>query len=93
LSLQECTAVEISRNVDLFNVLPIATVSLRLNCRPLMSFCDEFIRKNLDGVMAVGNKNDFATFISSSMQGRSALVGGFKTISTSMDYFILFSTG
>ena len=73
LSLQECAAIEISRNVDLFNVLPIALVSRRLNCRPLMSFCDEFIRKNIDGVLAVGNKNDFTAFISSS---RSALVGG-----------------
>ncbi|KAL3806632.1 hypothetical protein ACHAXA_011739 [Cyclostephanos tholiformis] len=64
LSLQECAAIEISRNVDLFNVLPIAIVARRLNCAPLMRFCDEFIRKNLDGVLAVGNKNDFTTFIS-----------------------------
>ena len=76
LSLQECAAIEISRNVDLFNVLPIALVSRRLNCRPLMSFCDEFIRKNLDGVLAVGNKNDFTAFISSI---RSALVGGIRS--------------
>jgi len=76
LSLQECAAIEISRNVDLFNVLPIALVSRRLNCRQLMSFCDEFIRKNLDGVLAVGNKSDFTAFISSN---RSALVGGIRS--------------
>jgi len=75
LSLQECAAIEISRNVDLFNVLPIALVARRLNCRPLMHFCDEFTRKNLDGVLAVGNKNDFTTFITSV---RSAVVGGVR---------------
>ncbi|KAL7534030.1 hypothetical protein ACHAXR_007460, partial [Thalassiosira sp. AJA248-18] len=65
LSLQDSAAVEISRNVDLFNVIPIALVAHRLNCRPLTIFCAEFVRKNLDGVLAVGNKNDFATFLSS----------------------------
>jgi alpha-tubulin suppressor-like RCC1 family protein len=76
LSLQECAAIEISRNVDLFNVLPIALVARRLNCRPLMHFCDEFTRKNLDGVLAVGNKNDFTTFITSV---RSAYTGGVRS--------------
>ncbi len=65
-SLQECAATEISRNADIFNVLPIATISRRLNCVPLIRFCDEFIQKNLDGVLAMGNKNDFTAFISSS---------------------------
>jgi len=65
LSLQDSAAVAISRNVDLFNVIPVALAAQRLNCRPLMGFCEEFVRKNLDGVLAVGNKNDFATFLSS----------------------------
>ncbi len=72
LTLQQCAAIEISRNVDLFNVVPTALVARRLDCRSLIHFCDEFMRKNLDGVLAVGNKNDFASFLS---VGRMALVG------------------
>ncbi len=72
LTLQECAAIEISRNVDLFNVIQTALVARRLDCRSLIHFCDEFMRKNLDGVLAVGNKNDFASFLS---VGRTALVG------------------
>lgn len=72
LTLQECAAIEVSRNVDLFNVVPTALVARRLDSRSLMNFCDEFMRKNLDGVLAVGNKNDFASFLS---VGRTALVG------------------
>lgn len=65
LSLQESAAVEIARNVDLFNVIPVALVARRLNCRPLIQFCEDFVTSNLDGVLAVGNKSDFATFLSS----------------------------
>ena len=52
-------AIEISRNMDLFNVIPLALVAYRFNCRPLINFCDIFLRNNLDGVLAVGMKNDF----------------------------------
>lgn len=72
LTLQNCAAIEISRNVDMFNVIPTALIARRLGSLPLINFCDEFIRKNLDGVLAVGNKNDFASFLSCS---RTALVG------------------
>eukprot|EP00985_Skeletonema_marinoi_P016888 scaffold9171_cov100-Skeletonema_marinoi.AAC.1 len=58
-------AIELSRNVDLFNVIPLALVAHRFNCRPLINFCDEFMRHNLDGVLAVGMKNDFDAFLSS----------------------------
>lgn len=65
LSLQDSAAIAISRQVDLFNVVPISLVAHRLNCRPLIRFCDEFVRKNLDGVLAVGSKSDFAMSLSS----------------------------
>ena len=65
LSLQATAAIEISRNVDLFNVIPLALVAYRFNCRPLINFCDEFMRNNLDGVLAVAQKNDFDAFLSS----------------------------
>jgi len=65
LSLQDCASRNVARNVDLFNVIPVALIAHRLNSRSLMSFCDEFVRRNLDGVLAVGNKNDFSTFLSS----------------------------
>mmetsp|Transcript_3796 Transcript_3796/g.8113 ORF Transcript_3796/g.8113 Transcript_3796/m.8113 type:complete len:1508 (-) Transcript_3796:28-4551(-) len=65
LSLQHSAAIELSRNVDLFNVIPLALVAYRFNCRPLINFCDEFMRHNLDGVLAVGMKNDFDAFLSS----------------------------
>jgi len=64
-SLQASAAIEISRNVDMFNVIPLSLVAYRFNCRPLINFCDEFMRNNLDGVLAVGMKNDFDTFLSS----------------------------
>ena len=51
--------------MDLFNVIPLALVAYRFNCRPLINFCDIFLRNNLDGVLAVGMKNDFDTFLSS----------------------------
>ena len=76
LTLQECAAIEISRNVDLFNVVPIALAALRLGSLSLINYCDEMIRKNLDGVLAVGNKNDFASFLSC---GRSSIVGKIRT--------------
>ena len=73
LSLQEQAAISISKNVDLFNVLPISLVARRLNCKPLIDFTDSFIRNNLDGVLAVGNKTDFTKFLAS---GRMSLAGG-----------------
>ena len=73
LSLQEQAAISISKNVDLFNVLPISLVATVLNCKPLIDFTDIFIRNNLDGVLAVGNKNDFTKFLAS---GRMSLAGG-----------------
>jgi hypothetical protein len=76
LTLQECAAIEISRNVDLFNVVPIALAARRLGSVSLINYCDEVIRKNLDGVLAVGNKNDFASFLSC---GRSSIVGRIRT--------------
>jgi hypothetical protein len=72
LTLQDCAAIEISRNVDMFNVIPTALIARRLDSRSLINFCDKFIRENLDGVLAVGNRNDFASFLSCS---RTALVG------------------
>ncbi len=65
ISLQHTAAIEISRNVDLFNVIPLALVAYRFNCGPLINFCEEFMRNNLDGVLAVGMKNDFDAFLSS----------------------------
>ena len=65
LTLQDSASIEISRNVDMFNVISIALFAYRLNCRPLINFCEEFVSKNLDGVLAVGIKNDFSTFLTS----------------------------
>ena len=73
LSLQHHAAIEISRNVDMYNVLPVSQVASRLNCKPLLDFCGEFVRENLDGVLAVGNKNDFRKYLNS---GRMMLEGG-----------------
>ena len=72
-SLQESAALEISRNVDAYNVVPVSLVAHRLNCGPLIKYCGEFISKNLDGVLAVCNKNDLALFLSSK---RACLAGG-----------------
>jgi len=76
LSLQHHAAIEISRNVDMYNVLPVSQVASRLNCKPLLDFCGEFIRGNLDGVLAVGNKNDFRKYLNS---GRMMLEGGISS--------------
>jgi len=76
LSLQHHAAIEISRNVDMYNVLPVSQVARRLNCKPLLDFCGEFIRENLDGVLAVGNKNDFRKYLNS---GRMMLEGGISS--------------
>lgn len=65
LSLQASAAIGIARNVDLFNIIPIASVAYRFDCRPLINFCEGFIKENLDGVLAVGMKNDFDAFLSS----------------------------
>ena len=65
LSLQDLGAIEIARNVDLFNVVPVAIVARRLNCHPLINFCEKFIQMNMDGVLSVGKLSDFEMFISS----------------------------
>jgi hypothetical protein len=69
-------AIEISRNMDLFNVIPLALVAYRFNCRPLINFCDIFLRNNLDGVLAVGMKNDFEYLTIDIQMDRSGGVRG-----------------
>lgn len=73
LSLQDMATMEIARNVDSTNVVPIANIAHRLNCRPLMGFCKEFLRMNLDGVLATGNIGDLETFL----QNNSTFDGSF----------------
>jgi len=63
LSLQDTATIEIARNVDMFNVIPIAVASYRLNCRPLVSFCEKFLEMNLDGVLSVASLGDLEMFL------------------------------
>ncbi|KAL7467562.1 hypothetical protein ACHAXS_007806 [Conticribra weissflogii] len=63
LSLQDSALIEISRNLDMFNVIPIAIASYRLSCRPLICFCEKFLEMNLGGVLSVTNQGDLEMFL------------------------------
>jgi hypothetical protein len=67
LSLKDSVAVEISRNVDCSNVIPVAGVAQSLNSKPLLQYCEKFVRMNLDGVLAASNIADLESFWTSTM--------------------------
>ena len=63
LSLKDNAAIEIARNIDVSNVIPVAAVTQRLNSKPLMSYCEKFIEMNLDGVLSACNMADLDSFL------------------------------
>ena len=62
LSLGDNAAVEIARNIDISNVIPVASVARRLNSNSLMSYCQKFIEMNLDGVLSACKMTDLDSF-------------------------------
>ena len=68
LSLQDSVVLEISRNVDLFNVISISGVARRLNATTLLEYCNKFIELNLDGVLGYAiNPSDLELLVKKEM--------------------------
>ncbi|KAL3791662.1 hypothetical protein HJC23_003919 [Cyclotella cryptica] len=67
LTLKDSVAVEISRNVDVSNVIPVAIVAHRVNSMPLLKFCEKFVEMNLDGVLSAATNTDLESFVANKM--------------------------
>jgi len=67
LTLKDSVAVEISRNVDVPNVIPVAIVAHRVNSMPLLKFCEKFVEMNLDGVLSAATITDLESFLANKM--------------------------
>jgi alpha-tubulin suppressor-like RCC1 family protein/ferredoxin len=63
MSLEQVTAHEVAKHIDLFNVVPILMTAERTNCRFLIEHCKEFIRLNIDGVLNVGQKSTMELYL------------------------------
>lgn len=67
LSLQDSAAVEMCRNVDVSNVIPVLLIAQRVNSKPLLKFCEKFIEMNLDGVLSAGSIADLESLLAGTM--------------------------
>ena len=68
-SLQEIVAREIAKHVDLFNVVTLLITAERIACTSLISYCMNFVRKNLDAVIALGKKTNLDAYLDESLSG------------------------
>ena len=63
LALKDSVALEISRSIDLTNVIPISCIAGNLNSKPLLEYCKKFIEMNLDGVLGSCNMPDLESWL------------------------------
>lgn len=62
-SLLDLAAKQAARQIDLFNVIPIFLSAKRMHCYFLINYCQEFIERNLDGVLISARKSDLDNFL------------------------------
>lgn len=62
-SLETLAARQVSKHVDLFNVIPILITAERAECIFLKEYCNDFIRLNLDGVLTLGRKSEMDLYL------------------------------
>ena len=65
-SLQAMATQEIAKHIDLFNALPLLIQAERMGCRTLISHCTNFIRRNLDAVLALAKKKHLDMYLDES---------------------------
>ena len=68
-SLQDMATQEIAKHIDLFNALPLLIQAERMGCRTLISHCTNFIRRNLDAVLALAKKKHLDMYLDESFTG------------------------
>jgi Zinc-finger of C2H2 type len=71
-SLEDLAARKICEHVDLFNVIPLLITAERTHSRLLTQYCHEFIRRNLDGVLNVGQKAHLECYLNEHLQDSSS---------------------
>ena len=62
-TLNQKASRAVAHHVDLFNVIPILITAERICCSFLIDYCIEFIKCNLDGVLAVGRKSEMNCYL------------------------------
>ena len=62
-SLASLASRELAEYVDLFNCMPSLIVAERTNSPELIAYCTEFVRRNLDGVLALGRKAEMDCYL------------------------------
>ena len=70
-TLEDFAARKIAEHVDLFNVVPILVTAERTQTACLLDYCKEFVRRNLDGVLDVGQKSFMDCYLSEQLVGIS----------------------
>jgi Zinc-finger of C2H2 type len=71
-SLEDLAARKICEHVDLFNVIPLLITAERTHSRLLTQYCHEFIRRNLDGVLNVGQKAHLECYLNEHLRDSSS---------------------
>ena len=56
-SLESLAAIKVAQHVDLFNAIPLLIMAERVQSRALTDYCKDFVRRNLDGVLNLGQKS------------------------------------
>jgi len=64
ISLENLAARKAAEHVDIFNALPVLITAERTQCSLLLEYCREFVRRNLDGVLNVGQRSHMDCYLS-----------------------------
>ncbi|KAL7571439.1 hypothetical protein ACA910_019196 [Epithemia clementina (nom. ined.)] len=67
-SLEELAALQVTKYVDMFNVWPILITAERIQNETLINFCQEFCKRNLDGVLNVGQRRVMDCYLTEQLQ-------------------------
>jgi alpha-tubulin suppressor-like RCC1 family protein len=62
-TLEALAARKVAEHVDLFNVIPVLIMAERSQSSLLTDYCLEFVRRNLDGVLNLGQKSVMNQYI------------------------------
>eukprot|EP00977_Amphora_coffeiformis_P001392 scaffold287_cov173-Amphora_coffeaeformis.AAC.6 len=68
-SLEDFTVRRIADFIDLFNAVPLLMVAERAASATLIEYCNEFCRRNLDGVVAVAQRSVLDAYLNEQLSG------------------------
>ena len=69
LLLHDISTLAVASNIDIFNVLPVLVVALRMRCDSLVGYCEDFVALNLDGILSLGKKRDLESYLNEAVSG------------------------